>query len=224
MFFKKTFGAKEASRPPRGAPYPMKRAKIIIILAVLASFAAAAWLFLDFVKDTRSYRSAGKGAEAIVVLTGGRGRIAEGLTQLRKGRGGILILSGVHEDADLDAIFLNRINTVERTRIVLEKRSTSTYENALEVRKILEERGIKSMILITSGYHVKRAHYIFTRVMPPDIKVEAYSVTTPNFDTERWWSGKSLGLLAIEFLKYYWYVGKFAVLGPPNATIANAAT
>ena len=206
------------------APYRMKKTKIIIISGILAFFAASVWLFLDFVKDTRSYRSVGRGADAIVVLTGGRGRTAEGLTQLRKGKGGVLILSGVHEDADLDSIFLNRVNTVERTNIVLEKRSTSTYENAVEVRKILEERGLKSMVLITSGYHIKRAHYIFTNVMPPEIAVESYSVMTPNFDTERWWSGKSLGLLAIEFLKYYWYVGKFAVLGPPALPkIANAA-
>lgn len=192
----------------------MKTAKIIVIVAVLAFFAASAGLFLDFVNDTRSYRSAGKGADAIVVLTGGRGRTTEGLTQLRKGKGGVLILSGVHEDADLDSIFLNGVNKVERANIVLEKRSTSTYENALEVRKILEERGLRSMVLITSGYHIKRAHYIFTKVMP-DMAIEAYSVTTPNFDTQRWWSGKSLGLLAIEFLKYYWYVGKFALFGPP---------
>lgn len=200
----------------------MKITKIFIISAILASLAAFSWLFFDFVKDTRGYRSAGKGADAIVVLTGGRGRTAEGLTQFRKGRGGVLILSGVHEDADLDAIFLNRVNTVERTKIVLEKRSTSTYENALEVRKILEERGLKSMVLITSGYHVKRAHYIFTKIMPPDIKVEAWSVTTPNFDTERWWTGKSMGLLGLEFLKYYWYVGKFAISGPP--AIPHAAS
>ena len=121
-------------------------------------------------------------------------------------------MSGVHEDADLDAIFLNRINKVERSKIILEKQSTSTYENAIEVRKIMEERGLKSMVLITSGYHMKRAYYTFTMVMP-DMRTEAYSISTPNFDGERWWSGKSLGLLAVEFVKYYWYVGRFTVTG-----------
>lgn len=194
----------------------MKIRKRVPLIAALAVSAAFAYLFTGYLNDTRAYRTAGPGADAIVVLTGGRGRTAEGLSQLRKGKGGVLILSGVHEDADLDAIFLNRVNLLERTNIVLEKRSRSTYENALEVRKIMEERGLKSMVLITSGYHVKRAHYTFARVMPPDIMIGAYSVSTPNFDGERWWSGKGLGLLAIEFMKYYWYMGRFAVLGPPG--------
>src|SRR3989304_2359836 len=202
----------------------MKIRRRVPLIAALAVSAAFAYLSTGPLNGRGADGTAGPGADAIVVLTGGRGRTAEGLSQLRKGKGGVLLLRGVPEYGDLDSIFLNRVNTVERTNIVLEKRSTSTYENAVEVRKILEERGLKSMVLITSGYHIKRAHYIFTNVMPPEIAVESYSVTTPNFDTERWWSGKSLGLLAIEFLKYYWYGGKFAVLGPPALPkIANAA-
>ncbi|OGP13789.1 MAG: hypothetical protein A2052_08925 [Deltaproteobacteria bacterium GWA2_54_12] len=188
--------------------------KISYILP-LAAIALIAALFFEFAASTREYRPIGPGADAIVVLTGGRGRTEEGLALLRKGRAKLLILSGVHQDADLDSIFLKRVNSVERGKIVLEKRSGSTFENALEVRKLMEERGIASIVLITSGYHIKRAHYTFMKVMPEGTRIEAYSVVSPNFDESRWWEGGSFGLLAAEFVKYYWYMARFAVFGVP---------
>jgi uncharacterized SAM-binding protein YcdF (DUF218 family) len=188
--------------------------KISYILP-LAALALVAALFFEFAVSTREYRPVGAGADAIVVLTGGRGRTDEGLALLRKGRSKLLILSGVHQDADLDSIFLKRVNNVEREKIVLEKRSRSTFENALEVRKLMKERGFASMVLITSGYHIKRARYTFTKVMPEGFRIDAYSVSTPNFDERRWWEGGSLGLIAAEFVKYYWYMARFAVTGIP---------
>lgn len=188
-----------------------KLSYIVPLAAVAVIFA----LFLEFVYSTREYRPIGTGADAIVVLTGGRGRTDEGLALLRKGRSKLLILSGVHQDADLDSIFLNRVNKVERGKIILEKNSTSTFENALEVRKLIAEKGATSIVLITSGYHIKRAHYTFRKVLPQDVRIDACSVTSPNFDESRWWEGGSFGLLALEFAKYYWYMARFAVSGVP---------
>src|SRR5574337_240537 len=182
----------------------MKRNGAIAVLTV--SLALAAYLFLDFTAGIKAV-SAGPvdqgDADAIVVLTGGMGRVEEGLSLLRKGKAGLLVLSGVHADADLDSIFLNHLDRSERPKIVLEKRSGSTFENAVEVRRFMEERGLKSMVLITSAYHMKRAEYIFRKIMPPDIRIEPYRVSTPNFDEERWWHGRGLMLLLIEFLKFY---------------------
>lgn len=191
----------------------MRKLSYILPVAVIVLIGALFWDFAT--STTREYRPIGPGADAIVVLTGGRGRTDEGLTLLRKGASRLLILSGVHQDADLDSIFLNRVNNVERTKILLEKNSTSTFENALEVKKLVSERGVTSIVLITSGYHIKRAHYTFRKVLPADIRIDAYSVSTPNFDGSRWWEGGSLGLLALEFVKYYWYVARFTVFGAP---------
>lgn len=191
----------------------MRKLSYILPVALIVLIGALFWDFAT--STTREYRPIGPGADAIVVLTGGRGRTDEGLTLLRKGASRLLILSGVHQDADLDSIFLNRVNNVERTKILLEKNSTSTFENALEVKKLVSERGVTSIVLITSGYHIKRAHYTFRKVLPADIRIDAYSVSTPNFDGSRWWEGGSLGLLALEFVKYYWYVARFTVFGAP---------
>ncbi|MDO8426109.1 MAG: YdcF family protein [Deltaproteobacteria bacterium] len=181
----------------------MMKGGLIAACAVL--LAVIVYLFLDFTAGLKYKNAEPAGADAIVVLTGGVGRVEEGLSLLRKGKAGLLVLSGVHEDADHDSIFLNSLNKAEKLNILLEKRSGSTYENAVEVKRFMEERGFKSMVLITSVYHMKRAEYIFRKIMPPEIRIEPYRVSTPNFDEERWWHGRSLVLLIIEFLKYNWY-------------------
>jgi len=182
-----------------------------IILAGLAILVCAMYLFVNFVRDTENYGQTLTKADAIVVLTGGKGRAREGLNLLRKGSAGILIISGVNKDAGLDSIFLNQISGPERGSIILEKNSRSTFENALEVRKLMEARGLKSMVLITSVYHMKRAVYIFKQVMPAYISIGPYSVKSPSFDEKRLWVGRSLVIFAVEFLKYYWYFGWFSL-------------
>ncbi len=62
--------------------------------------------------------------------------------------------------------------------IWLETESRNTYENALNCKRILEEHGIKNVILVTSAIHMPRAVYIFNKM---GIKVTPaptdYSVT-----------------------------------------------
>lgn len=184
--------------------------KRIAAIALLAA-TLAVYLFLDFVASTGFFGAASapaRQAEAIVVLTGGKGRVEEGLRLFRNGSSRVLILSGVHEDADLDSIFRRsgKPGTDERGSIILEKASGSTYENAVEVDKITRRLGLKSVLLITSIYHMKRAHYTFRKILPPEVAIVPITVPSPNYDEYRWWGLRSLGLILPEFLKYYWYV------------------
>ncbi|MEK7773293.1 MAG: YdcF family protein [Deltaproteobacteria bacterium] len=189
----------------------MKKRNYMLLPVLILLFAVIARLFFNFVRETTGYGTGVQKADAIVVLTGGKGRVEEGLNLLRRGTAGILIISGVNEDADVDSIYLKKLNEDEKLKIILEKRSKSTYENAIEVGRLLNAYNIRSLVLLTSLYHMKRAEYIFTRVLPPAVRIEAYGVSTPNFDETGWWSGNSLLILTVEFLKYYWYVAKFSV-------------
>lgn len=46
----------------------------------------------------------------------------------------------------------------------VEKRSSNTFENAQFSREILQKEGIKTIILVTDAYHMKRAHWAFKKV------------------------------------------------------------
>jgi uncharacterized SAM-binding protein YcdF (DUF218 family) len=47
--------------------------------------------------------------------------------------------------------------------LVLEDKSTSTWENAIYTKRICHARGWESVILVSDGYHLWRAHYLFDR-------------------------------------------------------------
>ncbi len=147
--------------------------------------------------------------DAIVVLTGGQGRIDKGLALLREGKSQKLILSGVNSGSDHDAIFRNRLVDGEQYSIILEKRSTSTYENALEMKRLVAELDIESITLITSSYHMKRAYAAFDRVMPDSVRIEPCTISTPNYDEVHWWDPDNIAVALPEFLKYYWYEIRF---------------
>lgn len=202
-FFKKII--RQRLKMPRAA-YALAASALTVYVSIF---------FISFAMDTK-YIGLDAGhtlakADAIVVLTGGKGRISEGVALLRAGKGKVLIISGVAAEASADSIFRSKLTREELAGIILEKKSRSTFENAVEVRRLAEERGLKSVVLLTSIYHMKRASFIFRHVMPADVVIEPYFVTTPNFNENRWWGYNSIGLLAVEFVKYCWYDLKFAL-------------
>ncbi len=162
--------------------------------------------FVSFATSLSRFRAGETGrADAIVVLTGGVGRAEAGLRLLRDGVAEILILSGVDKDADTESIFLEPLSPEEKSRIILEKNSTSTLENAREIRRLARRLHLSSIVLITSVYHMRRAQFIFRKTLPPAITIKLYPVESPNFDSQRWWRGEGLFIVTGEFLKYWWY-------------------
>ncbi|MEB3337272.1 MAG: YdcF family protein [Leptolyngbyaceae bacterium] len=125
-------------------------------------------------------------AEAIVVLGGGTkpgisprpgvdlseagDRILYGAQLYREGKAPRLILSGGRidwrgggpaESADMAAIA--QTLGVPKSAILEDPTSLNTYENAVNVRKILQTQGIRRVLLVTSAMHMPRSLRIFQR-------------------------------------------------------------
>jgi len=67
--------------------------------------------------------------------------------------------SGPSESADM-ATILSQMG-VPASAIIQDPDSLNTYENAVNVRKILEARGIRQVLLVTSAMHMPRSLLIF---------------------------------------------------------------
>lgn len=122
-------------------------------------------------------------AEAIVVLSAGLDRSstapdgadADGLTMVRLRRGvqlhrdtglPVLVAGGTILDGVPPVSFvMARIMRDEYgvTPQWVEARSTTTAENAEETARILAEAGITRVILVTHGWHMPRARYVFEK-------------------------------------------------------------
>jgi uncharacterized SAM-binding protein YcdF (DUF218 family) len=143
-------------------------------------------------------------ADAIVVLTGGDSRVTEAVRLLAAGRGQRLLISGVHPKTT--TAMLRRINP-EAERffdccIDLDRNARDTIENADETRRWAAERGFRSVIVVTSSYHMPRGLVELRRALP-DLELIPYPVVPARRRLDEWWAyPATVRLLASEFVKY----------------------
>ncbi|WP_298272559.1 YdcF family protein [Geobacter sp.] len=159
-------------------------------------------LFVDFVYKSFSLRPRDFRADAVVVLAGGRGRVEEGVRLFREKRGEYLFLVGVDPLVKKQDLFRDREGEHLSGRVYLEKASRNTLENAIYGRELIMQKNIRSIHLITSRYHMKRATLIFRHLLPKDIAIYPYPVDSKNLRVQWWSHGGSFRLLFGEFYKY----------------------
>jgi len=140
------------------------------ILAILTCVLCIAWFagFLWFARDAVRVPAPPPTADGIVALTGGAERIATAIELLRAGRARKLLVSGVGPGAELTKLFRGTgIDPATlRQRITLGREATNTLGNAAEAAKWARENDVHSVIVVTAGYHMKRALQAFGQAMP----------------------------------------------------------
>jgi uncharacterized SAM-binding protein YcdF (DUF218 family) len=109
-------------------------------------------------------------ADAIVVVSGGdtRARTDEGIKLFENGWATSMIFSGAAQDktgpSNAAAMRDRAINAgVPATSIYVEEESATTEENALNTKTIFKNNNFSRVILVTSGYHQRRAALEFSK-------------------------------------------------------------
>jgi len=107
-------------------------------------------------------------ADGIVALTGGSGRIETALQLLAERHARVALLSGIGRGVELGE--LARRAGVDASplagRVTLGRQATSTRGNAAETLSWARENRIRSLIVVTAGYHMPRALLEMARAMP----------------------------------------------------------
>jgi uncharacterized SAM-binding protein YcdF (DUF218 family) len=84
----------------------------------------------------------------------------------------------------------------------LDRSAVNTRSNAAETQRWARERGFKSLIVVTSNYHMPRAIVELSHAMP-DVALIPFAVVGDKWRDEPWWtSGATLRLLLSEYAKY----------------------
>ena len=120
----------------------------------------------------------------------------------RAGKAPVILISGGNvfpqEGLDPEAVYSRRLLEefgVPSDAILLESDSRNTHENAVRTRKILGAIGIDQILLVTSGFHMKRAALTFEKsgfdVIPSPSGISVVDYAQPRFLD--WWP--SLGNL-----------------------------
>jgi uncharacterized SAM-binding protein YcdF (DUF218 family) len=142
-------------------------------------------------------------ADGIVVLTGGSSRVADAIELLSEGRGKRLLITGVHratttaEIARLAPAYGRLISCC----VDLDHSAVNTVGNAVETKRWVDRRGVQSLIVVTSNYHMPRAMAELARQLP-HVTLVAYPVVPDKVRTGWWWDPATAKLLVSEYLKY----------------------
>ena len=84
----------------------------------------------------------------------------------------------------------------------LDHSAVNTRSNAAETRRWVQERGFRSLIVVTSNYHMPRAIVEMSHAMP-DVELIPFAVIGDKWRDEPWWtSGTTFRLLLSEYAKY----------------------
>ncbi len=189
-------------RSPR-APRGWLRAAVVSTTAVL--FVGAAVGFIAFLSQLRGTEVVPeRKADGIVVLTGGSSRVSDAMELLAAGYGKRLLISGVHPTSAPSDISrsLPENHSFMTCCVDLDHSAVNTRSNAAETRRWAHERGFKSLIVVTSNYHMPRAIVELSHAMP-DITLIPFAVVGDKWREEPWWtSGSTLRLLLSEYVKY----------------------
>ncbi|MGP9814466.1 YdcF family protein [Rhodopseudomonas sp. NSM] len=200
---------------PRSAQFPpdQRQARPIRRFGLLrAAFAAVLGLgvlgvggFVAFLLQLRVEEARpARAADGIVVLTGGSSRVSDAVELLASGYGKRLLISGVHRTNGASDISRSVPDSKDWLGccVDLDRSAVNTRSNAAETRRWAHERGFRSLIVVTSNYHMPRAIAEMSHAMP-DVELIPFSVIGEKWRDEAWWSsGATLRLLLSEYAKY----------------------
>jgi uncharacterized SAM-binding protein YcdF (DUF218 family) len=74
--------------------------------------------------------------------------------------------------------------------VKLEHRAQDTREEAAEAAHLIQSRGWKHVLVVTSNYHARRARFIFERVLPSGVSLRVSGAPDSEFDPSRWWEAR----------------------------------
>ncbi|WP_445326696.1 YdcF family protein [Sphingobium sp. AN641] len=136
----------------------------------------------------------GRQTDAIVVLTGGAGRIDRGIALLEVGAAKRMLISGV--DRSVRPVELAaEYGAPERLFaccITLGREAIDTRSNAIETARWLERRDYATVRLITTDWHMRRAALELRQALPGEVTLVYDAVA----------SRPSLTMLVREYNKY----------------------
>ena len=137
--------------------------------------------------------------DAIVVLTGGSGRLETGFSLLAEGRIKKMFVSGVDPATTREQIRRLVQRGPERFEccVVLGRNARDTVGNAAETSAWMQEQAFASLRLVTGSYHMPRSLIEFRRVMPR-VTVIPHPVFPEHVKLDSWWQWPGTALLIAE--------------------------
>lgn len=134
-------------------------------------------------------------ADAIVAISGGDtgARANEAIKLYKAGWARHIIFSGAASDKSGPSNALVMQTAAEKQGVpagdtIIDEAANTTAENATNVANIMSDRGFKRLIVVTSGYHQRRASLEFHRAVGSAAVIVNHPVDSDNQWSNWWWA------------------------------------
>lgn len=179
-----------------------------VIMAFVVVNGISAYLGPDGLSRCKNYPTATPAdcqtVDAIVAISGGdtQARTAQAIDLYKLGWAPLLVFSGAAADksgpSNAEAMQAQALEAgIPASKILLDETSETTKQNADHAINIFEQRRIRSVILVTSAYHQRRAGLEFGKSAGLEIKIINHPVKTDNQWSRWWWLTPSGWYLAV---------------------------
>lgn len=156
---------------------------ICIILLITTFFSVGRFLTLTQLP---------KQADAIIVLSGGQGRVEKAAELYNAGYAPYIILSNAKESASSSGDMLQTVLNlgIPPDVIYTENAAESTYQNADFTLPIMKEHTFQSAIVVSSEFHMRRVKLLFDSVYKKSDIELTYVGSASGYNAKRWWSDR----------------------------------
>jgi len=205
--------ARAPSAPPRRGSRARRFALAVtacVAVALVLILAGFGWFLARLPADEIVLN---RRADGIVVLTGGSSRVADAIELLASGRGQRLLITGVHPATGTGELsrLAPEYQRFVRCCVDLDRSAVNTLGNAVGTRRWAKERRFRSLIVVTSNYHMPRAIAELSHQLP-EVMLIPFPVVSDRLRAEPWWSsGTTVKLLFTEYLKYVFAVARMQI-------------
>lgn len=208
-------GEARAARPRAGAMRERGKARRIAAvltfagLVVVSGLAAVGFFvgasrFLEDVRAMPDYAALQQPADGVVALTGGPDRIADAASLLASGQAKRMLISGVNQQTTRTALAREtpRFSEIVDCCAEMGYAAENTLGNAVEIAAWARRNELRSLIVVTSDYHMPRAIAELREALPGSTLI-AYPVRSSRLEPSGWWRDlDTLRLVWIEYAKY----------------------
>jgi len=173
----------------------------VVIGLFIGGWVSGLFVFASYIPDEVS--APDQKTDAIIVLTGGSGRLSAGLQLLSDHRAKKLFVSGVYRGLDVRRLLeMSQRSPEELACCIGIGHAADTIANAAETAIWMREQGFNSMRLVTSNYHMPRSLLEFREALG-EVTAIPHPVFPEHVKRDRWWAWPGTATLIVgEYNKF----------------------